>query len=73
MKYGPVSFKDFKQWQYTQTKRGSMCSALKHCGVVSKNGKIVQRKKKNVVYSKDRQKLIYVGDFFLLLKNSFFI
>ena len=52
---------------------GSMCSALKHTSVVSKNGKIVQRKKKKVVYSKDRQKLIYVGDFFLLLRNSFFI
>ena len=44
---------------------GSMCSALKHTSAVSKNGKIVQRKKKKkFVYLKDRQKLIYIGDFF---------
>ena len=70
MKYGPVSFKDFKQWQYTQTKRGLCAPALKHTSAVSKNGKIVQRKKKKkFVYSKDRQKLIYVGDFFLLFEK----
>ena len=52
---------------------GSMCSALKHCGVVSKNGKIVQRtKKKNISLFEGPPEINTQEIIFLLLKNSLF-
>ena len=45
MKYGPVSFKDFKQWQYTQTKRG-LCALLLNTLVPYLN----EKRKKNCLF-----------------------
>ena len=73
MKYGPVSFKDFKQWQYTQTKRGLCALLLNTLVPYLKMVKQCNEKRKKSCLFEGPPKINICRRFFSPFKKQFFL